>query len=274
MADLVEKLKEIGFNSYEAKVYIALLKKFPATGYEVSKLANIPQARTYDTLKVLEEKNIVVPTNTKPVSYTPIKPKQLISTYQKRMNSTINYLEKHLPEVKDNYNEPVVTITGKNNIHSKILEAIQNAKKEIYLEIWSQDFRFFEQELLNAYNRNVEIRIVGYDNFSSRFGLIFQHAFAKDIEMSLGGRMIALAVDDNEGVIGKISSYKNETEDLNMIWTKNKSIVFLIKEFIVHDMYLIDVEENLVEQMKYIYGKGFKRLKDKVLGANPDYIIH
>ena len=31
MADLVEKLKEIGFNSYEAKVYIALLKKHPAT---------------------------------------------------------------------------------------------------------------------------------------------------------------------------------------------------------------------------------------------------
>ena len=77
MADLVEKLKEIGFNSYEAKVYIALLKKYPATGYEVSKLANIPQARTYDTLKVLEQKNVVAATNTKPVSYTPIKPKQI-----------------------------------------------------------------------------------------------------------------------------------------------------------------------------------------------------
>ena len=51
-------------------------------------------------------------------------------------------------------------------------------------------------------------------------------------------------------------------------------IVFVIKEFIVHDMYLIDVEENLVEQMKYIYGKGFKRLKDKVLGANATYMIH
>ena len=77
MADLVEKLKEIGFNTYEAKVYIALLKKYPATGYEVAKLANIPQSRTYDTLKVLEEKNIVVSTNTKPQTYTPIKPKQL-----------------------------------------------------------------------------------------------------------------------------------------------------------------------------------------------------
>ena len=181
MADLVEKLKEIGFNSYEAKVYIALLKKFPATGYEVSKLANIPQARTYDTLKVLEQKNVVATSNTKPVSYTPIKPKQLLSTYQKKMNSTLNYLEKHLPEVKESYNEPIITINGKQNIYNKVLEVIQNAKKEIYLEIWSQDFKVFEQELLNAYNRNVEIRIVGYDNFSSRFGLVFEHAFARDI---------------------------------------------------------------------------------------------
>lgn len=274
MADLVEKLKEIGFNSYEAKVYIALLKKYPATGYEVSKLANIPQARTYDTLKVLEQKNIVATTNSKPATYTPIKPKQLISSYQKKMNSTINYLEKHLPEVKEDYNEPIVTVSGKHNIYNKIIDVIQNAKKEIYMEVWSQDYKIFEQELLNAYNRNVEIRIVGYDNFSSRFGMVFEHAFAKDIEMSLGGRMVILAVDDKEGVVGRVSSFKNEEAVPSIIWTQNKSIVFIIKEFIVHDMYLIDVEENLVEQMKYIYGKGFKRLKDKVLGANSSYIIH
>jgi sugar-specific transcriptional regulator TrmB len=274
MADLVEKLKEIGFNTYEAKVYIALLKKYPATGYEVSKLANIPQSRTYDTLKVLEEKNIVVSTNTKPVTYTPIKPKQLTSKVQKKINSTINILDKHLPDVKEDYNEPIITITGKQNIQDKIIEVIQSAKREIYMEIWAQDFKIFEKELLNAYNRNVEVRIVGYDNLNSRFGLIFQHAFARDIEFSLGGRMIILAVDDSEGVIGKISSLKSDASDTDIIWTKNKGIAFIIKEFIVHDMYLIDVEENLVEQMKYIYGKGFKRLKDKVLGANATYMIH
>ena len=274
MANLIEKLKEIGFNSYEAKVYVSLLKKYPATGYEVSKLAGIPQSRTYDTLKVLEEKNIVATTNTKPITYTPIKPKQLLASYQKKMTSTINYLEKHLPEVKNNYNEPIININGKHNIHNKVIEIIQNAKREIYMEIWSQDYKLFEQELLNAYNRNVEIRIVGYDNFSSRFGMVFQHAFAKDIEMSLGGRMIIIAVDDSEGIVGKISSFKNDNPDLSIIYTQNQGIVFIIKEFIVHDMYLIDVEENLVEQMKYIYGKGFKRLKDKVLGANSTYMIH
>ena len=274
MTELIEKLKEIGLNTYEAKVYVALLKKYPATGYEVSKLANIPQSRTYDTLKALEEKNIVVSNNLKPVEYIPIKPKQLTQRIQKKINSTISYLEKHLPEVKESYNEPIITIAGKQSIQDKIIEVIQNAKREIYMEVWSQDYKIFEKELLNAYNRNVEIRIVGYDNFQSRFGLVFEHAFGKDIELSLGGRMIIIAVDDTEGVVGKISSLKNNTSDTNIIWTKNQGIVFIIKEFIVHDMYLIDVEENLVEQMKYIYGKGFKRLKDKVLGSNATYMIH
>ena len=274
MAELVEKLKEIGFNTYEAKVYLALLKKYPASGYEVAKLANVPQSSTYDTLKALENKNVVVATNTKPITYTPIKPKQLTSKFLKKVNSTVNYLDKHLPQVKEDYNEPIITITDKQNIYEKIIEVIQNAKREIYIEIWSQDYKIIEQELLNAYNRNVEIRIVGYDNFQTRFGQVFEHAFAKDIEFSLGGRMIILAVDDNEGIVGKISSIRNNPNDMNIIWTKNKSIVFIIKEFIVHDMYLIDVEENLVEQMKYIYGKGFKRLKDKVLGSNSTYLIH
>ena len=272
--DLVEKLKEIGFNSYEAKVYIALLKKHPATGYEIAGLANIPQSRAYDTLKALQERQIVIPANTKPVTYTPIKPKQLTLSFQKKINSTVNFLNKHLPEVKEDYTEPILTINGIQNIKEKVLELIQNARREIYMEVWAQDFRFFEKELLNAYNRNVEIRIVGYDNLISRFGVVFEHAFARDIEISLGGRMIIIAADDSEGVVGKISSLKDNISDTNIIWTKNKGIAFIIKEFIVHDMYLIDVEENLVEQMKYIYGKGFKRLKDKVLGANAAYMIH
>lgn len=274
MADLIDKLKEIGFNTYEAKVYVALLKKYPATGYEVAKLANIPQSRTYDTLKVLEEKNIVASTNTKPVSYTPVKPKQILSGYKKKIDSTINYLEKHLPEVRDDYNEPIITVSGKQNIQNKIIEVIRNAKREIYMEVWSQDYKIFEKELQDAYNRNVEIRLVGYDNFQSRFGLVFEHAFAKDIEMSLGGRMVIIAADDSEGIVGKVPSFRDNISDTSIIWTQNKSIVFIIKEFIVHDMYLIDVEENLVEQMKYIYGKGLKRLKDKVLGPNSLYIIH
>ena len=92
MDKLIENLKEVGLNTYEAKVYLALLKKFPATGYEVSKLADIPQSRTYDTLKILTNKQIVTATTDKPVMYSPIKPKELTKRYKRKISAGSGYL--------------------------------------------------------------------------------------------------------------------------------------------------------------------------------------
>lgn len=272
MDKLIDGLKEIGLNTYESKVYIALLKKHPATGYEISKIANIPQSRTYDTLKTLEQKKIIITTNTKPAEYSPVKPKEITKRYKRKMLSTIDFLENHLPNIKDSYNEPVLNFTGKDNIQEKILDAIRSAEKEIYLEIWSKDFQYFEDELLKAYDRNVEIRIVGYDNLKSNFGLIYEHPFSKNIENLLDGRLIILSIDDNIGILGRIHN-NNETVE-NILWTQNKDMLFLIKEFIIHDMYLLDIQGNMLEELKYSYGKGFKRLHDKILGTNNIYNTH
>ncbi len=272
MEKIVEQLKEVGFNTYEAKVYLALLKKYPATGYEVSQIANVPQSRAYDTLKALEKEKVVIASTSKPVTYIPIKPTELTQRFKRKINSTLDFLEKNLPNVKDDYTEPILSIEGSINIREKIIEVIKNAQQEIYMEIWSQDFKFIEPCLLDAYNRGVEVKIVGYDDFKSNFGLVFEHNLAKEIETYLGGRMIILAVDDEEGIIGNLSSFN--AENLRVIWTKNPGIVFLIKEFIVHDMYLIDIEENLSDSLKIVYGKNLKSLKDKILGTKPSYRIH
>lgn len=272
MDKIIESLKELGLNTYESKVYLALLKKYPATGYEVSQIADVPQSRAYDTLKTLEKEKIVVASNSKPVTYTPIKPFELTQRFKRKVNSTLEFLDKNLPNVKEDYTEPILSISGSANIRAKVIEIIKNAKNEIYIEIWAQDFKFIEPYLREAYDRGVEIKIVGYDNFQSSFGLVFEHSSAKEIESSIGGRMIILVVDDKEGLIGNTSSLK--AENLTAIWTKNAGIVFLIKEFIVHDMYLLDIEKNLPDQMKNIYGKNLKGLRDKVLGLNHPYRIH
>lgn len=272
MEKLIEYLKELGLNTYESKVYIALLKKYPATGYEISKLANIPQSRTYDSLKALEQKKVVITTKSKPVEYSPIKPKELTKQFKRKMLSTIDYLESHLPEVKEDYNEPILAISGTQDIKAKIKDAIRSAKKEIYLEIWSKDFYLVEEELLAAYDRNVEVRIVGYDNLKTNFGLLYEHPFSKNIEQSINGRMIIMSIDSDIGITGRVTTTNNDIP--NILYTCNKDMVFLIKEFIIHDMYLLDIQGNLIEEMRYTYGKGFKHLHDKVLGTNNPYVIH
>lgn len=266
MNDIVEKLKEFGFNSYEAKVYIALLKKYPSTGYEISQMADIPQSRAYDALKSLEAESIVYSTKEKPQRYNPIAPKELTQRFKRKINSTIDYLEKKLPNIKENYNEPIHYIYEYETIIEKIKEVIKNSKISLFIEIWAADYRQLETEIANAYDRGVNIKIVAYDNFDTIYGLVYKHDGAKEIEQMTGSRLIYLLSDNQEAIFGKIEK--------QVIWTKNSDIAFLIKEFTVHDMYLLDVYKNFPEQLKYFYGAGFRKLKDKVLDRKTDFNIH
>jgi len=153
MDEIIEKLKELGLNEYQSKVYTALLKKFPATGYEISKIANIPQSRTYDTLKSLESLHIVVPSGTKPITYTPIKPKELTKRYKRKIENTINFLDKKLPDIKEKtYTEPILTISGRTKIVDKMIELIKSAKKCVYISLFAQDFKYLEQHLKELKN--------------------------------------------------------------------------------------------------------------------------
>lgn len=264
MDEIITKLKEIGLNEYQSKVYVALLKKYPATGYEISKIANIPQSRTYDTLKSLESLHIAISSGTNPVTYTPIKPKELTKRYKRKIDSAIEFLDKKLPDVKEEtYTEPILTVSGKTKILEKAIELIQSAKKNVYISIFAQDFKHLEQYLLDAYNRGLDVKIVKYDNFICNFGRTFVHLGIPLLEHYKIGKFIFLTVDNDEGLFGITDNQKNENPEVT--WTKNPEIVFLIKAFMVHDMYLIDIGENFPEQLRYFYGAGLKKLRDKIL---------
>ncbi len=263
MEEIVEKLKELGLNSYEAKVYLALLKKFPSTGYEVGKLANIPQSRAYDTLKALESAQIVTSSATKPQTFTPVKPKELTKRCKRKFDATIDYLEKKLPDVKETYHEPILNISGLSKIMQKALELVKNAQKDIYLEIWEEDFKYLEPALREAYNRGVNVKIAAYGDIRT-FGTVFVQTGSSLADHTFGKRFLFLVADDAEGLYGRTEPRKNET--LEAIWTQNPDVVYLIKSFIKSDMYLIDIEQQFPEQLKYFYGTGLKKLRDKTEG--------
>ena len=264
MEELVEKLRQIGLNSYEAKVYLALLKKNPLTGYEVSKLSNIPQARAYDTLKALEADNIVICDNNKPAKYLPVNPKDLVKSYKKKINSTLDFLDKKLPDIKESYSEPVISVTGYLPIVDKIIEAIKAAKKNIFIEVWGQDFKYLESHLLDAYNRGLSIKITGLgEGFRSNFGTVFTEINSLMLPTPPNQRLLFITIDDEECFLGEIfNSRKTSTE---FLWTKNPEIVRLTKGFIMNNMCISDIEMHFPEQLKYFYGAGLKKLRDKII---------
>ncbi len=77
--ELLNDLGAIGFTEYEAKVYLALLKDHPATGYQLSKQAGIPRSMVYEALGRLDVRGAVLKTEeAKATLYRPMPPDALL----------------------------------------------------------------------------------------------------------------------------------------------------------------------------------------------------
>ena len=78
--DLLKDLTQIGFTEYEAKVYLTLLRDYPATGYQVSKDSGVPRSMVYETLSRLHGRGFVLETTEgRATLYRPLPPKTLLA---------------------------------------------------------------------------------------------------------------------------------------------------------------------------------------------------
>lgn len=271
MEELLSKLKELGFNTYESKVYLSLLKHHPATGYEISKVSGVPQARAYDTLKVLESRKIVVPTGNKPATYIPINPDELLDRCEKTYMSSLEFLRSNLPNIAPDFVEPVLNIRGTKGIFEYAIDILNSAEKEIFLEIWDKDVELLKESLEKASERGVEIKIVGYNDVNVDFGTVYQHGLGEKIETQLGGRWLIMAVDNSHGIAGTVSDSNNVPQ---AVCTRHPGIVLIIKEVVVHDIYLLEVEKHLGKEMIGIFGENLIKLREEVLGKDFSLSMH
>ncbi len=56
MTELIQKLKSLGFNEYESKIFIALIKGHNMSVPDIAKSANIRRTDVYDIMKSFVEK--------------------------------------------------------------------------------------------------------------------------------------------------------------------------------------------------------------------------
>ena len=273
MDQIIESLKDMGFNTYEAKVYLALLKHHPATGYEISKESGVPQARAYDTLKALETSKAVVSLGGKPTQYLPVSPEELLNRWENDFKGSMKVLQKELPALSDETIEPIVNLRGRDSILKHALDLINKAEKNIFLEIWSEDCAVFAEALEEARDdRNVDIKVVRYNHLKLKGIDVFPHGLADNIEESLGGRWIIMSVDDSEGLVGTV--YGTAGKVPQAVQTRNPGIVLIIKELIVHDIFLLDVEKHLHKEMVQVYGKDLVKLRKRILGEESTIMHH
>lgn len=71
---MIERLVALGLTSYEARAYVALLKRGSSTAAETARIAGLPRQRVYDVLGTLVEKGLASGRPGKAVKYAPTPP--------------------------------------------------------------------------------------------------------------------------------------------------------------------------------------------------------
>ncbi|MDX2084630.1 MAG: TrmB family transcriptional regulator [Candidatus Melainabacteria bacterium] len=271
MDSIIDRLKNLGFNTYEAKVYLALLRQHPATGYEISKESGVPQARAYDTLKALEANQSVISIGGKPTKYMPINPNELLDRWENSFKESVTFLRDTLPNLSNETIDPIVNLRGEEAIFKNARELIYRAKKSVYIELWQDDAHKLYEALKDASDRGVMVRVVGYKELQLDFADVFQHGMGDRIEQTLGGRWMIMAVDDEEGHVALVTL--NNAMPTG-VYTRNAGLIMVIKMLIVHDMFLLDVESSLRPEMERVYGKTLLKLREKILGSEQTVGFH
>jgi sugar-specific transcriptional regulator TrmB len=74
----VERLSRLGLTSYEARAYVALLRRDSSTAAETARLAGLPRQRVYDVLSSLVEKGLASTRPGKALKYSATAPEQAL----------------------------------------------------------------------------------------------------------------------------------------------------------------------------------------------------
>jgi sugar-specific transcriptional regulator TrmB len=245
-------LQNLNFTQYESKAYLALLKHSNVTGYELAKKSGIPASKIYQVLNKLVEKEVVIALDSEPVKYIPIPPEEVLSRLRINFIHSLEVLRNDLLEIykhhqsTDNY---IWNVSGRPAIMNKVNDFIHQSGKKIHLSVWDEEIEEIRDSLKRAQRRKVTISVVHYGEKKLGFGSEYRHGREHTIRQQRGARRIALEVDEQKVILAHFL----EDGSSNAVWTTNKGLVLLAKDYIIHDIYTIRMAEKFGEAANEIF---------------------
>ncbi len=229
-------LQKLGLSPYESKAVLALLKKHPANGYQVGKIAGIPISKVYDVLGRLKNKGVVTADESiTPALYYPVPVDALIARLKSGYDATIRELENELrliapiPELDLSWN-----LMGYQAVIQRAAGVLKSASKTAMLSVWQKEYGKLRLEIRAAEKRGVRVvlSLFGAGRVQDRFA-IRMSSCGETSRKRLQARLMVIAADSREVVISRVV---DAAETVGIV-TSTPQIVLIAKEYIRHDVW-------------------------------------
>ncbi|MBM4372143.1 MAG: TrmB family transcriptional regulator, partial [Deltaproteobacteria bacterium] len=200
---IVRTMKQLGFNTSEARAYIALLKAHPATGYEVSARSGVPRSAVYNVLRRLEAQGLVNSIQAKPARYVPLEPQRLAHLMETRLEGTLDDLRAALAALVDRVvPSSTWTVQGYLPMIEQARTLVANARRYVYASLWGREGLLLQEALRGAVRRGVDVVLFSWTPLPEGTGRHFTYGIPEDELSKYWRNKIILVCDHRDALVG------------------------------------------------------------------------
>jgi sugar-specific transcriptional regulator TrmB len=272
MATLLDRLREIGLGDYEAKLYLALVKRHPASGYELARSSGVPSSKVYEVLGRLQEKDLVFPTDGggRAKRYVPVDPEEFIDRYRTRVTRALDGLRDELEAI--GVDEPVGyiwNVQGRAPLLERTMHLLARAERTVLLSGWDEELTDLAPAIAAAHHRKVRVAVIDYGDLPLEAAAVYPHPIKDTIHGEKGGRGLTLCVDSRVALLGLVQ----DDGGAHGAWSRNRAFVAAAEDYLKHDIYVQKIVGRFHDLLVRTYGPNFTRWRDvfsdRVVGAPP-----
>ncbi|WP_423798320.1 TrmB family transcriptional regulator [Neobacillus sp. SAB-20_R2A] len=234
MVDIVQRLKKLGFNEYEAKSYLSLVKQGPVTAYQVSKESGVPRARIYDVLSTLVDKGIVLKEEINDTTrYSPLPVEIFLQKAQSEWQATYTEISDSLRNLEtsaEKMDNRVITLKDYQTIISYCQTLIKKANSRIVISMWDDMYEVLKDELAEAAADNVTMQGITI-HVENPIKNLEVHRITTFTETPSTERWFILSIDSKEMIYGPSIEERSVA-----FYTDDPVHIYLLEDYVWHDV--------------------------------------
>jgi Cd2+/Zn2+-exporting ATPase len=238
--DLKGDLVRIGFTEYESKVYLALLRTGPATGYQLSKESGVPRSMVYEALGRLSTRGAVLRTEeARATLYSPVPPSMLLDRYEDEQHHLIQSLRESLTALFDvEERGRLWSISGRNSVLAYASRMIASAESELLLIIADAELELLREDIAAAHGRGVVVGALLTGTGGMSCGQIARHPPMESKLQELSEALVVVG-DSREALIASTDLDGEATV------TANRNLVIISRQFIWMELFTQRIATHL-----------------------------
>jgi sugar-specific transcriptional regulator TrmB len=227
----IDKLVNIGLSEYEAKAYLALLKKSPLTGRGLARLSGVPRSMITHIADGLASRGAVVTLPTgDTIEYAPVPAEEFLDRLHQEHEELMAALKDELGSLTETPDlDCVWNIRGQANIIARAKSILGQARRRIYLATWPATFPALRPALEGAIGRGVQVVIYTTGRLDLPGGRVVITTVSEKVCQEK--RTVGLIVirDGQELLIGE----RLDAGQAQASWTHNPTLVAIIEHHLV-----------------------------------------